>query len=256
VGLPDAGASSLRPQAPALCRHARAGHRRRGHLPARPRQTGYYNPVAGGIAGTFLADNFLHRFGLIGSNIMAGMLALIGVLLTTDFLIFRLFGGAQRVMAHLIRGNVTMYESMRRGYGGWLTYLDRQREAREAEYDEEGYEEESAYADAEETPRRSCPRLRKARLEKLDKKAAAIAARAARRSNDPVRISTGDAPFPPARGLQEDLPLDELPEADEVDEEEVYEDIDEEEAETPDRCWSRGRRARPSTGRSHQGPPA
>ena len=189
------------------------------------RASGYYNPVAGGIAGTFLADNLLHRFGLIGSNIMAGMLALIGVLLTTDFLIFRLFGGAQRVMAHLIRGNVTMYESMRRGYGGWLTYLDRQRQAREAEYEEEAYEEENAYADAEEEPQEA-PALAKARLEKLDKKAAAIAARAARRSNDPVRITTGDEPFPPARGLQESLPLDELPEAPEVEEEELEEELE------------------------------
>ena len=75
-------------------------------------------PDAGGLAGTFLADQLYGRFGYIGSNVIAGIILIMGVLLTTDFLVVYAVLAAQRFMAQLIRTNVTAYESLRRGCGG------------------------------------------------------------------------------------------------------------------------------------------
>lgn len=183
-------------------------------------QTGRSYPDAGGLVGASLANGILvPRFGLLASAIVAVMFSIMGMLLTTDFLVVHVFVAAQRLMAHLIRGNVTVYEAARRAWAGWVAYLDRHTGNRDSDAEQEDYFDEAGleeYGDetAEELPLLAAARANKAdRPDKLDKKAAAIAARAARRDNGPVRIKTGDdalpeAPFPPVRAKQEDLPFE------------------------------------------------
>ncbi len=189
-------------------------------------QTGRSYPDAGGLIGASLANGILlPKFGYLASAIVAGMFSIMGMLLTTDFLIVHAFVAVQRLMAHLIRGNVTVYEAARRAWAGWLAYIDRHTGNRNADAEEEDYFDEAALdeeLDAEEEEDAPAPVAAKARAaraerpEKLDKKAAAIAARAARQNSGPVRIKTGEdalpeAPFPLVRAKQEDLPFEAIP---------------------------------------------
>lgn len=179
---------------------------------------GRSNPHAGGLAGDFVADLLLSNFGFIGSNVMAFIFFCMGVLLTTDFLFVQALVGAQRVMVHLIRGNLALYEAIRTAHGAWSHRL----ESNLPQEDEAAYEDEEA---AEEASRTVVPALAK-----LDKRAAAIAAKTARQKAEPVRIVTGDeASQKPAfslRAKQEDLPFD-MPEAEEVEEQEERDYLDE-----------------------------
>lgn len=191
--------------------------------------TGRSYPDAGGLMGSFVADQFRTRFGPIASNVMVVMIALMGVVLTTDFLLLRGFMALQRAMTLLIRGNMTLYENARQGMGGMRAYLERRRQA--AEEEEAAYAEaEGVYDDYEDEPAAAPTRAnaRAEKTEKPDKRAAAIAARAARRSNEPLRINTGagslpEPPFPSVRAKQEDLPFEvedeDLPDAEEYEEE-------------------------------------
>jgi len=181
-------------------------------------------PDPGGLIGSFVADQFRAEFGVLSSSIMVVMLALIGVVLTTDFLLVRVFVGVQRAMTGLIRSNITLYENARHGVAGMRAYLDRRRIVDD---EEEAYAEGEAdyYEEEEEAPARA----RAEKPEKLDKRAAAIAARAARRSSEPLRINTGpgalpETPFPSVRAKQEDLPFDTADDEDEVPDAEAYEE--------------------------------
>jgi DNA segregation ATPase FtsK/SpoIIIE-like protein len=86
--------------------------------------TGLSNPMAGGAFGAFLADSFLlPHFGVIGSNLIAVHMALIGVLLATDFLLIHVVIFLQRAFTHLIRGNLALYDGFRAFYENNLSGL-------------------------------------------------------------------------------------------------------------------------------------
>lgn len=181
---------------------------------------GRSNPDAGGLLGASIAHGLLlPRFGFGGSNVLAGLFALMGMLLTTDFLVVHVFVAAQRLMAHLIRGNVTVYAATRDAWLRSVQYLSRHRAGARAEGEEDYLDEEALDAedDADEVP--VLP-LAQEKAQKLDKRAAAIAARAARQESGPIRIKTSHA-------KQEDLPFDEIPGAIELPEAEPADDEDE-----------------------------
>ena len=82
-------------------------------------------PQPGGAFGAFVADEFFVRhFGVIGSNVVGVTMALIGILLTTDFLFIHILVVARRVSAHLIRGGLALFDA---GTALWHGYCEEAR---------------------------------------------------------------------------------------------------------------------------------
>jgi len=76
---------------------------------------GVSNPEAGGLLGAYIMDRFFApRFGLIGANVIGAMLAAIGLLLTTDFLVVRVLMGINRILLGLLRGAWAMCKGIAR----------------------------------------------------------------------------------------------------------------------------------------------
>lgn len=71
------------------------------------------NPAPGGAIGAFVGEHLALVFGVVGSNIIAGLLAIIGVLLSTEFLFLRLFVALRSVARVMGRGIGWMYRSCR-----------------------------------------------------------------------------------------------------------------------------------------------
>lgn len=65
---------------------------------------GYMNTQAGGALGAFVADRLmLPRFGVIGSDVIGGVVLLIGMLLATDFLFVHFLMYIQRALRGIFR---------------------------------------------------------------------------------------------------------------------------------------------------------
>lgn len=72
---------------------------------------GSSNVQAGGAFGAFVADRlFVPYFGMIGANVVAITLTAIGILLATDFLFVHLLLIANRLLIHLVRGNLALLD--------------------------------------------------------------------------------------------------------------------------------------------------
>lgn len=83
--------------------------------------TGSSNPMAGGAFGAFVADTLLlPHFGVIGSNLIAFHMAIIGLLLATDFLLVHMVIFVERALVHLVRGNLALYDGFRAFYDNYL----------------------------------------------------------------------------------------------------------------------------------------
>jgi S-DNA-T family DNA segregation ATPase FtsK/SpoIIIE len=75
---------------------------------------GRSNPYAGGLFGSFVADQFLERyFGLIGANVIGVTMAVIGILLATDFLFVHAIIAAEQLLVHFVRGNLALFDGVR-----------------------------------------------------------------------------------------------------------------------------------------------
>lgn len=87
--------------------------------------SGWSNSAAGGAFGGFMAERLLlPYFGRVGAVVMGGMLALLGLLLATDFLFVHLLLYAQRVAFHLFHWVVLCGAAclgMGGGYRRWRT---------------------------------------------------------------------------------------------------------------------------------------
>lgn len=218
--------------------------------------SGLSNPMPGGAFGAFVADSFLlPHFGVIGSNLIAFHLCVIGVLLSTDFLLVHVVMVAQRGFVHLIRGNLALYDGFRSFYEGHLsgvrTFLA-ERAATRATKDLEEAEEEkprprrrkrksttttaeerAALLQQEETVEEALSR--EERLERIN-----IREGGEKAAKEPITEELPfDAPVPNAK--TEDLPFDDVPddrteaspsEADVTETETEGRDADAEEAKT------------------------
>lgn len=79
------------------------------------RAAGWSNPLQpGGAFGAFIADSLLvPNFGVVGSNVIGLTVAMVGILLATDFLLIHGVLLTQRFLRHLIRGNLAIFEGAR-----------------------------------------------------------------------------------------------------------------------------------------------
>lgn len=87
--------------------------------------SGWTNSSAGGAFGAFIAERLLlPYFGRAGANVMGCMLALVGLLLATDFLFIHLLLYAQRALfhaGHLLLLGGAAFLGMGGGYRRWRT---------------------------------------------------------------------------------------------------------------------------------------
>lgn len=151
---------------------------------------GASNMQAGGVLGAFVVDTLLRpRFGLLASHILCVFPFLMGVLLCTDLLIFRVFGLIYHAVASVFRGANYVYQ-------GGASLIDRI-----AGDDED--EEEAPFPEAEGG--RAASRSAEAAI------VVAAAARGVLPARQPeVRIHTAAAAEPEAL----DLPFGEVPDTD------------------------------------------
>lgn len=71
-------------------------------------------PLPGGAFGAFVAERiFLPPFGLIGSNVIGVTMAVIGILLATEFLFIHAFAGLRRVIVYFVRANLLIVAGLR-----------------------------------------------------------------------------------------------------------------------------------------------
>lgn len=71
-------------------------------------------PLPGGAFGAFVAERiFLPPFGLIGSNVIGVTMAVIGMLLATEFLFIHAFAGLRRVIVYFVRANLIIVAGLR-----------------------------------------------------------------------------------------------------------------------------------------------
>ncbi len=67
---------------------------------------------AGGALGAFVGDFFGGHFGIIAANVVGVAMAMIGIMLATDFLFVHLLKYLQRMFVYFIRGNLALYRAV------------------------------------------------------------------------------------------------------------------------------------------------
>ncbi len=71
----------------------------------------------GGAVGAFVSEGLLVKyFGVIGANVVAVTVGVVGILLATDFLFIHILSVLHRGFIHLIRGNLALYDGVRELY--------------------------------------------------------------------------------------------------------------------------------------------
>ena len=71
-------------------------------------------PLPGGAFGAFVAERvFLPPFGVVGSNVIGVTMAVIGILLATEFLFVHAFIGLRRVIIYFVRANLLVVAGFR-----------------------------------------------------------------------------------------------------------------------------------------------
>ena len=113
---------------------------------------GSSNPQAGGAIGAFVMDQiFAPRFGRIGANIVGATLTIIGTLLATDFLFVHVLIAANRLLTHLIRGSLALFEGVRSLWRGQAARRAMWKAHREALQEAAPFEEPGSSAE-EDSP--------------------------------------------------------------------------------------------------------
>jgi DNA segregation ATPase FtsK/SpoIIIE, S-DNA-T family len=75
---------------------------------------GASNNQPGGAFGAFVADSFfVPWFGIVGANVVGITLLIIGTLLATDFLFVHVLFFLRKMLRHLFRGNLAIFEAAR-----------------------------------------------------------------------------------------------------------------------------------------------
>ena len=88
---------------------------------------GFSNTQPGGAFGAFIAERILFpRFAVIGSNVIGGIVAIIGMLLATDFLFIHFFVFIHRFFLGIFRG---IWYLVLRGWDGFFWLLGEPRTA-------------------------------------------------------------------------------------------------------------------------------
>jgi DNA segregation ATPase FtsK/SpoIIIE-like protein len=83
--------------------------------------TGNSSPQPGGAMGAFVMDRvFGPPFGVVGAHVIGCTLLLIGTLLATDFLFVHALIITNRIMVHLIRGSLALFDAARASLHNFL----------------------------------------------------------------------------------------------------------------------------------------
>ena len=99
---------------------------------------GMSNAEPGGFFGAFVADELLApHFGHIGGNVIGGTIAVIGLLLATDFLFVHLFIAANHVLIHVVRGGLAMFSGAVVLWRGFERHAKAHRARREKRWEAE-----------------------------------------------------------------------------------------------------------------------
>jgi DNA segregation ATPase FtsK/SpoIIIE-like protein len=85
------------------------------------------NPVPGGAVGAFVGEHLTSVFGVVGANVITGLLMIIGILLSTEFLFFRFFLHARGLAVGVSRGLAAAYKG---GKALWLALVESERKRR------------------------------------------------------------------------------------------------------------------------------
>ena len=93
---------------------------------------------AGGALGAFVGDFFGGYFGMIAANVVGVTMAMIGIMLATDFLFVHLIKYLQQVFVYFIRGNLALYRAV---FGMLLHRRPRKRQHAALPEDDDGAQE-------------------------------------------------------------------------------------------------------------------
>ena len=78
--------------------------------------------VPGGALGAYVGQLTLQAFGVIGANVIVAVLAIVGILLATEFLFFRAFKALPILWVLLLRATSALYHGLRNMAIGYLKH--------------------------------------------------------------------------------------------------------------------------------------